>query len=381
MRAQCSLEETQMLKRHYGIIVFMSWLVVTAGIFPGADEVKTPTPRLPLLDGGFWQVGPGLSAHFSDEMLTEEVGYFKELGLSIIMIQYSGRWDPEKNQYFAYMPNPIFPIQPGLEGKDPIGAIMKAAEEHGVKVIIGGLLSPTPRHIDYENKINVWVSDSVFAYRKFVLERFQNSPALYGFYIPNEPNPQDFLDHNCDKQLYIDATKKVAEFVKKNNPKLKIVKSVGLYLEREVQGDKATYKHASVAFLDAWWRPWVEQLDAIDAWMIIDGVGTALSSLEHTDISQEWLAKLCGEHGKEFWADVENAVMGAQSYPFTMERFEKSLRVAAQRADVIVTFDYAHYMSRQSNKEAARQLYSDYKAYRAKILGDDSSPQPQANSR
>ena len=32
--------------------------------------------RPPLLDGGFWQVGPGLSQHFSDEKLAQEVKNF-----------------------------------------------------------------------------------------------------------------------------------------------------------------------------------------------------------------------------------------------------------------------------------------------------------------
>jgi hypothetical protein len=111
----------------------------------------------------------------------------------------------------------------------------------------------------------------------------------------------------------------------------------------------------------------VEQVDQVDAWMIIDGVGTGLSNLTHTDKSQAWCAGLCKEYGKQYWTDVENAVMGAKSYPFSMSRFEKSLRVAAKYADVIVTFDYAHYMSKQSDKEKARQLYEDYKKYAATL--------------
>ncbi|MDK2973386.1 MAG: hypothetical protein PWP23_3141, partial [Candidatus Sumerlaeota bacterium] len=111
------------------------------------------------------------------------------------------------------------------------------------------------------------------------------------------------------------------------------------------------------------------ELDAVDAWMVIDGVGTRLSTLEHTAMAQAWIAELAREHGKAFWVDVENAHMAGNQGPMTMEEFGPSLAVAARQGSQLITFDYAHYMSLNSPDPRAVQLHNDYAKYRAQVLG------------
>lgn len=329
---------------------------------------ETPQPLQPkgvaTLDGGFWQVGPGLISTFSDEQLAEEVGHFRALDMDLIIIQYTAaQYDHEAKTYHAYVPNDILPYHPAFEGRDPIGAIMNAAEQHGVRVILGGLLMPLPRHINYESNLEIWTSEETMEYRRQVIERYRNNKAFYGFYTPNEPNPADLYASDSDPQKMIDATAQVIDVVRAAKPDLVIVKCIGLYLEPT----ETRLTHASRSYLDAFWRPWVKQLTGVDAWMVIDGVGTRLSNLEHTDMAQQWAKELAHEYGKEYWTDVENARMGAQNVPMTMDQLRQSLEVAARHASKLVTFDYAHYMSKLSHREAARQLYQDYSEYLEEI--------------
>src|SRR5690606_34021720 len=103
--------------------------------------------------------------------------------------------------------------------------------------------------------------------------------------------------------------------------------------------------------------------------MMIDGVGTGLSSLRHTAKVQEWGREIVYGAGKEFWVDVENAFMNnSRGYrAFTIEQLTASLEVAAQTADKIVLFEHLNYMSPNSSSEAARKLHSDYRRYRETI--------------
>jgi hypothetical protein len=319
----------------------------------------------PLLDGGIWQIGPPLIAAFTDESLEQEVGVFRKLGMDIILVQYSAsQYDEERGTYLAYVPNDTLPLQEEFKGRDPIGAILRGADTNGVKVILGGLLMPVTGQANYRRDLDIWTSPTVMQYRKQVLERYAGHKSLAGYYVPNEPNPDNLLSHGLDPQLMIDATAKVIDTVKGARPDLLIVKSIGLYMEPVRAEGKTTHRFASIEYLDRFWRPWVSSLSKVDVWMVIDGVGTRLSNLEHTDRAQAWCKRLAGEFGKQFWVDVECAFMDDRhNYPFKMEELEPSLRVAAKHGAKLITFDYAHYMSRHPQKEAARRLHRDYGEY------------------
>jgi len=230
---------------------------------------------------------------------------------------------------------------------------------------------PFPNHENYRENISIFLSEKAMKYRKAVLDRYSKFASLYGYYSPDEFNPAEMKQYNCDPELILKATKEEAALVKRINPKLKVVKPLGLYLEPTEHQGKKGYNLVSIAYLDSFWRPWVKQLNEVDVWMVVDGVGTELSNLEHTDKAQAWCAKLCKEYGKEYWTDVENAVMGDKgSYPFSMDRLAKSLNIAVNHASVLVTFDYIHYMSKQSKKVTARALYEAYAQYLAKIKAE-----------
>ncbi len=353
-------------------------MVLAAGTMAGsaarAANVQT-VGHPPLLDGGFWQMGTGILESFTDEELAAEVGYFKDLGLNILMIQYSARWDPDAKTYYAYVPNPYIELDPAFKGRAPFEAIFAAADRHGVRIILGGLLSPYPREVHYHENIDLWTSPTLMAYRQHILKTFSSHLSLYGYYTPNEPNPRTFLENDLDLQPFLDATAEVLDLVRKTAPNLTIVHSIGLYNVKTAEGGWAK---PPVEFLDDWWRPWVRELDEVDVWMIIDGVGTQLSDFDHTDAAQAWGRRLAHEFGKQFWVDVENAWMGNRFEPFDMDTLARSLEIAARHGDRLVTFDYIHYMSRQSPKDAARALHEAYRTYRMSILKRGPSSTPTA---
>lgn len=331
----------------------------------------------PILDGGFWQMDAGLLSRFTDEQFEAEVGHMRRLGMDIIIIQYSNRpyWAPGQEDQVVYFPNSVFEVEPAYQGRETFDALFRAAEREGVKIYLGGLLIEPPREVNYAEKLANWTSEEAYQFRREAVEHFSQYSSFAGYYIPNEPNFGRMRAGGADPALLLDATIEVSNFLRDLKPDMTIIHSIGLYLETREDGSVAL---ASREYLDEQWRPWFAALDSVDVWMIIDGVGTQLSNLEHTDMAQEWARGLCLEFGKSYWTDVENAHMGHDANgnyvasSFTMEELAASLEVAAKHAEKIVTFDYVHYMSRQSHKIDARRLHRDYEEYVAPYLANST---------
>ena len=339
------------------------WTLGVPAILVGLTVPPSHAADQPRINGGFWQPNAGMVEGFTDEALAQEVEHFRASGMDTIIFQYAGRWDDSRNTYVSYWPNSVFPVAEGFEERDPLGSVVKAAEEAGVKVVIGGLLMPRPRWEGWEDNAAAWTSRDAMRYRREILERYADNDTVVGWYTPNEYNPYRLQEHGFDPEVALEATRRVAGLVRQVDPALKLIHSVGLYLKPLGEG---RYGTAPIEDLDAFWLPWFEELNEVDVWMLIDGIGTRLSNLEHTAKAQRWMSRACERFGKTFWVDVENADMAETFKPFTMDGLESSLRVAAGHADMIVVFDYLHYMSKNSPKPEARKLHEDYRAYRSR---------------
>ena len=332
----------------------------------GAYQTRAATA--PLATGTFWQIGQTRLQHWSDEQLAAEVSRVKEAGMDTILIHYSAIWDPKAQTYRTFFPNDVFPVYEVAQNRHPLRAIFRAAEKEDVQIVLGDFLVPTDlRYEDPEKAFSIWLSPDAVKFRRQLLAEFRNSPAFFGYYIPNEPNP-----HRVQKATpqWIEATDKLARFAKSQKRDLKVIHSIGLYAEWH-PNSRGELKPSgpSAPYLDRFWRPWIEGIPHIDIWMMIDGVGTGLSSLGHTAKAQEWGREIVHGTGKEFWVDVENAFMNnSRGYrAFTIGQLTESLEVAAPFADKIVLFEHLNYMSPNSANETAQQLYADYLAYREKI--------------
>ena len=327
--------------------------------------------RQPILDGAFWQLGSWLFKDWSDQKFADEVKAMKEAGMDIIIIHHGAWWDNDKRDYQTFLKSSVFREDSLLENRDPMESILQAADKYGMKVILGDFLAPDCWQENPSQWMKVWTTGKSEQFRKEYITRYSKHPSFYGVYITNEPSPTD-VDKTNTRELWINSTRTVAQTIKRYNPNLKVIHSVGLYAEWQKNKEgKLVPMPPSRQYLDKFWRPWITGIAEIDTWMVIDGVGTYLSDIKHTDMAQAWCQDVAKSAKKEYWTDVENAVMGNIGYfPFTMDQLEDSLQVAARHADKIVTFEYIHYMAKSSPKPEARKLYTDYQKYRKQYFSN-----------
>ncbi len=332
----------------------------------------------PLATGTFWQLGAVRlnQPQWTDAQLAAEIAAVKQAGMDTIIIHYSAHWNTTEGKYETFVPGSSFSLFAGLEGRNPLRAIFRAAEKEKVKVIIGDFLVPTDlRYTEAKKAFEIWTSPDVEAFRRHLIEEFKDSPSFGGYYLANEPN-QYRITSEADRKLWLESTQKVARFIKQLKPDLKLLHSIGLYAQWHPNA-AGELKPAppSREYLDQFWRPWVQQISEIDIWVLIDGIGTSMSTLKHTDITQQWGKELVRGAGKEYWVDVENAVMNSRGYhAFSLETLVDSLQVAAKHADKIVLFEHLNYMSTNSSKDASKALYRDYLEYRREIVDDAVAP-------
>ena len=325
----------------------------------------------PIATGTFWQLGATRLSQpqWTDAGLAAEVAAVKRAGMDTIIIHYSAHWNTAKGEYETFVPNAGFPLFSGLEGRHPLRAIFQAAEKESVKVIIGDFLVPTDlRYTQAAKAFEIWTSPAAQTFRRQLIEEFKDSPSFSAYYLANEPN-QYRIQSEADRKLWLSSTQKVARRIKQLKPDLKLIHSIGLYAQWHPDAS-GVLKPAppSREYLDVFWRPWVQRIPEIDIWMLIDGIGTMMSTVKHTDMAQQWGKELVRGAGKEYWVDVENAVMNSRGYyAFSLETLVDSLQIAAKHADKIVLFEHLNYMSPNSSKDASKALYQDYLEYRRKV--------------
>jgi hypothetical protein len=319
----------------------------------------------PVASGTFWQLNAARLKTWSDAQLAAEVSVVKQAGMDTIIIHYTAVWNAQSQQYQTFFHGGDFPVFDNSENRHPLQAIFSAAEKQNVKIVLGDFLAPSDsRYTNTAKAMREWTSPKSQEFRRSLIQAFQNSPSFYGYYIPNEVYPSR-IESNDDQLLWVKSTQKVAHFVRQLKPDLKIIHPIGLYPQWHFDDEgKRTLSAPSREFLQQFWQPWMQQIKDVDIWMTIDGIGTAMATPKNSDNAQQWLGEMAHDAGKEYWVDVENAVMNSKGYhSFTMDQLEKSLQIAAPHADKIVLFEHLLYMSPNSSRETARQLYKDYLAY------------------
>lgn len=319
----------------------------------------------PVASGTFWQINTSRLADWSDAQLADEVSAVKKAGMDTIIIHYTAGWNPQSQKYQSFFHGDGFSTFDSLDNRQPLHAIFKAAEKQDVKIVLGDFLAPSNlRYTDASKALQEWTSLQSQQFRRSLITTFKDSPSFYGYYIANEVYPSR-VKSNEDQLLWITATQQVTHFVKQLKPDLKIIHPIGLYPQWHFDEEgKRTLSAPSQEFLQQFWQPWMQQLKDVDIWMTIDGVGTAMATLQNSDQAQLWIGEMAHDAGKEYWVDVEDAVMNNKGYhSFTMDQLEKSLKVASKHADKIVLFEHLLYMSPHSTRKTARQLYQDYLTY------------------
>jgi hypothetical protein len=330
-----------------------------------AEEPPAPDlRRAPLLDGAFWQFQHARWAErWDDEALAAEVDRAHEIGLDTLMLYtLTGR----DGDFATVVPDAPLRQIPAWEGRDPLEVILSRADALGMTVYLG---DAQPTGYSEPGGAPAEVAESterLNAYRRELLERYGEHPSLVGYYLNFELCPANFGNDPAGPARQM---QQLARFITDLRPDLQLVMPLGLYRWRE-EPDGA-WARVSREQLRTFWRPFIESVPDVDVVMVIDGVGTGLSTLHHTDMAQQTVRAICDDLGKTMWSDVECAVMGrgVGFHAFPIERLIPSIEVAAKHAERIVTFDYPNYLSPTNGREASAALYEDYAEYRNTVLG------------
>jgi len=323
-------------------------------------EAAPPGPKLrraPILDGAFWafEYEHWAGDFPTDEAIAAEAGSAHAIGLDIIILYtITGR----DGVFSTAVPGTVIPQSNWWAGRDPVQAVLARADDLGMRVYLTDT-SPTGFSRPVEPDREKRSGDLLQEYRKQALDRYAKHPSLAGYYINYECLP-DYFNNKAD--IPASNSQQLAAFIKANWPKLHVVQPVGLYRWR--QSKQARWHHVKPDELESFWRPYIAHCADVDAFMVIDGVGTGLAPLNFTDANQRRIRALCDELSKEMWTDVEVAEMGARYEPMPIGRVAASLRVAAHHAQTIVGFCYFNYMSPNNGRELSARLYNDYRAYR-----------------
>jgi len=324
--------------------------------------------RPPVFDGGVWALDVGTLKQYTDQDLQAQVKQMHDMGMRTLIIRSIAEHDPGQGQgdYLAYISNTVFPIHPAFEGRKPYSVIFRAADKHNMRVYLGGLPISQPIEQDYQANIDQWSSPRAIRYRQEIIERYANYRSFAGYYIPNTPDPSVLIANRCDPDRLLTATADVVNAVESASPGLETVMPIGLYLRPTGKGG---YLYASTQDLDIFWRPWVRQLAGVDTWMVIDGIGTRQSSLDHTAMAQRWARDLAHEFGKAYWTGVQSArtfsdEQGQQHrQPFSPGELVRSLSTATRFADQTVALDYLGTLSRRSPGSSSARLHEAYINY------------------
>ena len=317
-----------------------------------------PSPRLrrpPLLDGAFWafHYQHWAEAFPTDDRLADEVEVAHRIGLdTIILYTLTGR----DGVFSTVVPGTNVPQSPWWSERDPVEAILSAADKLDMRVYLGD--APPNGFSEPGDPEREAVSQRLLDdYRAAMIRHYDKHPSLAGYYINFECCPDNF---DNDPSLPARQADDLAAHVKSICPRLRVVQPVGLYRWRDSK--EGAWRHVIPVELDRFWRPWIESAGHIDIYMVIDGVGTGLAPLNHTNVNQACIRGLCDELGKTMWTDVECADFGDYT-SMPIGRLRASIEVAAQHADHLVTFCYFNYMSPNNGREGSRRLYEEYGAY------------------
>ncbi len=315
--------------------------------------------RPPILDGAFWAFH---YKHWAEKFATDaslagEVAFAHRIGLdTIILYTITGR----DGVFSTVVPGTSVLQSEWWSGRDPLEAILSAADVLGMKVYLGDA-TPSGFSAPVDPGQEEATRRKLDEYRAQMLRRYEKHPSLVGYYINFECCPDNYDNHPALPARQADE---LAALVKELCPRLRVIQPLGLYNWRASKD--GAWRHVTPVELERFWRPWIESAEHIDVYMVIDGVGTGLAPLSYTDVNQGCIRRLCDTVGKEMWTDIECADFGDYT-SMPIGRLKASIEVAAQHADHLVTFCYFNYMSPNNGREGSRRLYEEYGAYRLHV--------------
>ncbi len=294
----------------------------------------------------------------TDTQWREMLRAMNEIGMNIIVIQevfrnqeYVDAHDMEKEGYKgkAFYPSELFPGRMNITSKDPLEAVLSAADDYGMHVFVPvGIYA----WFDYSEGSLLWhkkVASELW-------ERYGHHPSFYGWYISEEIHGW-LSPEKDDKAIQMRHHEEIVHFFKEFRTHVRVLapdKPVMLasnshYVDKALDIYPKLLEHLDILCPFGFHRPPDD-----------DMVGEEAAAI---------LQKLCDDAGTHFWMDLETFLFGehGELYPRPVDGLISDL-TRFPNFEKILCFQFsglmnAPWMSRKPGGEATVKLYRDYKQY------------------
>lgn len=296
-----------------------------------------------LPEGVYWNKE---CRQFTDEQWETKVSEIASLGMHYIVLMASAMVYPDSCE--AYFQTDIYP-QAAMTARDPMEALLRAADRHDIKVFIGagfyGFWQDTLR-----NMVDPDVTKRAFKAMEQLYARYGHHPSFYGWYLPDELGICPYYSED-----FIRYTNLYTAHGKSFDSKLQVL--IAPYGTNMLKADD-TY---------------VRQLERLDCDIIAyqDEVGVQKSTAAHTPAYYEALRKAHDKAGRAaLWADMEVFQFEGNVYysallPAPMERIEQQIKSISPYVDKILMYQYLGMFNKPGTTAFcghpnSTRLYSDY---------------------
>ncbi len=301
-------------------------------------------------EGKYWNP---ICRTFSDEQWETKVDEIASLGMKYIVLMCSSLVYEEYAE--SYFKTDIYPFA-DMASKDPMGALMRAAERNGIKVFVSVGFYGT-----WTNTVDNMTSDAVrgraFRAMEQLFALYGNSPAFAGWYLPDE---------TCIAPCFSD------DFVKYCNT----YAAFGRSLKKDSQILIAPYG-TNILVADDKYISQLENLD-VDIIAYQDEIGVRKSTPDQTAAYYEALRKAHDKAGRSaLWADMEVFEFEGDVYrsallPAEMSRIERQLQSISPYVDEVLIYQYQGMFNKPGTTAFCGhpdsiRLYNDYVKYLEKL--------------
>jgi len=340
-------------------------------------RTKTAKRSTSRLDGVF--IAPGDNLAWSKARWRDAIEAIAAAGVDIVILQRTG-----SNGRVLY-PSRVHGPMPGMGAEDVVEAVLAAAEEAGLSVILG--LDATRHLADiHYDPIEPQADRTTMALME-VLDRHGDSASLRGFYLPQEwsapPTPEEAeLITQCAticRRLRPD----LPVCTTAPQPKLPVTGRGWELLETDPE---ALARQREL--IERWAQAWAELAERarLGAVMVRDDAGSRRCTLEASADAYEAMRYQLVGLDSELWAQVglyEVTHRRGDSDPSRLhstgiQRLRRQLRVAATHCHKLFGFSF-EYMDPAAGGERA-QLYQVYRKH-CGVTSPQITVKPRRNPR
>ena len=289
------------------------------------------------LTGTFLQLD-GSNLPWREEEWRKELSYMRQIGMDTLIIA-SVAFDST-----SFYPSRFLSKFQQLGTNDPVETLLSLSDKMRIDVHLG-LYSwnweGKGSEENFENfaELNIKVAKELYSL-------YSKHPSFKGWYILSWELGNAPPIGNVDVRAY----KRVVDFLRKLNPKKKII--IAPYFTLDISPEK----------LGEGWRKLLPFLK-IDILALQDGVGCDRGiKPAHIPSYFSSMKKACEENKVEFWGDLEIFDIPAGWKPAKMERIREQIEKMKPFVKKIVVWEFNHYMSSLKGEEQ-RKLYEEYKDF------------------